>query len=184
MKHEELKAIIVDPATPTMMDKGCFQAFWNMKHCRGGVCIIDSGWYVIERPERADQPASRLVARWLVGATQPTTVEVPSGEVEARQLVATLARMHPELEWTLQTIGEMAYFAEKDAPGWTVAFAVPGRESEFGQLDPHSDTRGDACAISHWGLSEEAARLMLDHNKVFVAKYPQCDGPRMHGIEA
>lgn len=110
---------------------------------------------------------------------------VPAGEVvekaKADALVAVLKEMHPEIQWAAFPLGDYAQYAEADAPEWLVSFGNEDQQLEEGLVDPYSTMLGDAyCEPAAWGISDKAAQLIQAHNKVFVAKYPNCDGPRQH----
>jgi hypothetical protein len=93
-------------------------------------------------------------------------------------LIATLKKLHPELQWGEFPLGDYDQYAEADAPEVLVCFGNGEGELDEGLVDPYSTLMGERCEPSHWGLSEPAAQLIQAHNKVFIAKYPNCDGPR------
>jgi hypothetical protein len=93
-------------------------------------------------------------------------------------LIAALKKLHPELQWGEFPLGDYDQYAEADAPEVLVCFGNGEGELDEGLVDPYSTLMGERCEPSHWGLSEPAAQLIQAHNKVFIAKYPNCDGPR------
>lgn len=100
-------------------------------------------------------------------------IEAPQATLD---LIAKLKEMHPELHWGTYPLCDYDQYAELDAPDVLVTFS----DDEDGDPipDPYSTYQGNECDPSLWGVSIEAAELMRAHNKVFVAKYPNCDGPR------
>ncbi len=96
----------------------------------------------------------------------------------SQELIAALRLMHPEVRWGEYPLGDYDQYAEADAPDVLVTFSSEDGELE-GLADPYSTFYGEYCEPSHWGLSNEAAKLIQTHNKVFVAKYPNCDGPKL-----
>lgn len=93
-------------------------------------------------------------------------------------LIAALQKLHPELQWGEFPLGDYDQYAETDAPDVLVCFGNDEGELDEGLVDPYSTLMGERCEPEHWGLSEHAAQLIQAHNKVFIAKYPNCDGPR------
>lgn len=93
-------------------------------------------------------------------------------------LIATLKKLHPDLQFGEFTLGDYDQYAETDAPDVLVCFGNDASELDEGLVDPYSTLMGERCEPAHWELSEHAAQLIQAHNKVFVAKYPNCDGPR------
>lgn len=93
-------------------------------------------------------------------------------------LIAELQQLHPERHWGEYPLGDYDQYAEIGAPDILVCFSNEEGELDEGLVDPYSTMMGEHCDPSHWGLSERAAQLIQAHNKVFVAKYPSCDGPR------
>lgn len=179
MKPNEILSIATQPSTPTMVFGELRHCEWNRKHRNGDVCIQDSGWYVVVHPsQRAYEPDLRVLSRWLVGESAPTTFNVPTGESEAKAVIAQLERMHPEIKWSIYPLGDYDQYAESDAPDCLVAFGNEDQGLETGLVDPYSDVMEELCSPSDWGMSEEAAQLIQGHNKVFITKYPNCDGPR------
>lgn len=96
----------------------------------------------------------------------------------AQQVIDHLKRLHPELKFSLFPLCDYDQYAEIDAPEVLVSFGSEAQELDEGIVDPYATIHGAACDPSVWGLSTEAARLIQQHNRVFVAKYPNCDGPR------
>lgn len=83
-------------------------------------------------------------------------------------LLKRLRAMHPDLYWGSIELGDYEQFAEADAPAFIIVFATdffPNREEI---PDPFADICGESCDPSKWGLSQEAAQLMRDHNQIFV----------------
>lgn len=109
-------------------------------------------------------------------------VTTPNGngdaDLKAQQVIAELQRLHPEMGFSLFPLGDYDQYAEIDAPDVLVSFGSADQELDVGLVDPYSTMLGEACEPSLWGLSAEAAQLIQQHNRVFIAKYPNCDGPR------
>ncbi len=103
------------------------------------------------------------------------TAEAPTATLN---LVAKLKHMHPELRWETFPLCDYDQYAELGAPDVLVSFSLSVEDDIEGIVDPYSTLLGDECEPSAWGVSSEAAELMREHNQVFVAKYPNCDGPR------
>jgi hypothetical protein len=103
-------------------------------------------------------------------------------EIKAREVIVLLEQLHPEVRWSLYPLGDYDQYAEIDAPEVLVSFNSDEQGLEEGLVDPYSTMMGEACDPSVWGLSVEAAQLIQAHNKVFMAKYPNCDGPRQHVV--
>lgn len=104
------------------------------------------------------------------------------GQSKVREVIAILERLHPEMQWSLYPLDDYEQYAEIDAPDVLVSFGNEEQELEGGLVDPYSTMMGEACEPALWGLSEEAAQIMQAHNRVFVAKYPNCDGPRQYVV--
>lgn len=100
-------------------------------------------------------------------------IEAPQATLD---LIARLKHLHPEFHWGPFPLCDYDQYAELDAPDVLVTFS----DDEDGDAiaDAFSTYLGEDCAPSLWGVSLEAAELMRAHNKVFVARYPNCDGPR------
>lgn len=98
--------------------------------------------------------------------------------VAAKDLIDKLSTIHPEKQWSLYPIGDYCQYAEADAPNVLVSFGSEDQELESGLVDPYSTMMGELCDPAVWGLSDEAAQLMQAFNKVYMAKYPNCDGPK------
>ncbi|WP_312483275.1 hypothetical protein [Pseudomonas sp.] len=96
----------------------------------------------------------------------------------SQELIAALQQMHPDICWGEWPLGDYDQYAEADAPDILVTFNSVEEELK-GLADPYSTIYGEHCEPSQWGLSEVAAQLIQAHNKVFVAKYPNCDGPKL-----
>lgn len=105
-------------------------------------------------------------------------------ERKAQELIAKLEQMHPEIQWSLHPLGDYDQYGEADAPDVLVSFGNEEEGLEEGLVDPYATMLGNPCEPSAWGISEEAARLIQAHNRVFLAKYPNCDGPRFLLAEA
>ncbi|MFK3607839.1 hypothetical protein PVE_R2G0414 [Pseudomonas veronii 1YdBTEX2] len=93
-------------------------------------------------------------------------------------LIKILQEQHPELKWGTYPLDDYDVYAEKDAPELLVCFSSEDFDLEDGLVDPCSTFTGESCSPSHWGISVEAAEMIQAHNKVFVSKYPKCDGPK------
>lgn len=92
------------------------------------------------------------------------------------ELLARLKLMHPELQWDTYPLGDYDQYAELDAPDVLVSFSDD--DGNEGLADAFSTLMGKACEPSQWGISLEAAELIREHNKVFMAKYESSNGPR------
>lgn len=101
-------------------------------------------------------------------------------ENKAQALLATLKQMHPKIRWSLYPLGDYDQFAEADAPEVLVSFGNKAQQMDEGLVDAYSTMLGEACEPKVWGISAEAAQLIQNHNRVFMAKYPNADGPRQH----
>jgi len=104
--------------------------------------------------------------------------QVKSVTSTSQELIAVLQQMHPDIRWGEWPLGDYDQYAEADAPDILVTFNSAEEELE-GLADPYTTIYGKYCKPSQWGLSEVAAQLIQAHNKVFVAKYPNCDGPKL-----
>lgn len=93
-------------------------------------------------------------------------------------LIATLRALHPELTWGVYPLGDYDQYAELDAPDLLVCFGNEDYDLDDGLVDPCSTFTGEACSPSRWGISAEAAQMIQDHNKVFISRYPNCNGPK------
>lgn len=100
----------------------------------------------------------------------------PGAETEAQQVLDELKRLHPEIKWSLFPLGDYDQYAEIDAPDVLLSFS--SEDLDTGLPDPYSTMTGEACEPSQWGISAEAAQIMQNYNRVFIAKYPNCDGPK------
>ena len=103
---------------------------------------------------------------------------------KAREVLQLMQKMHPEITWTFFPLGDYDQSAELDAPDVQVSFGSEHEQLDMGLVDPYSDIFGVACEPSHWNLSEEAAQILVAHNRVFLSKYPCFDGPRYLAIQA
>ena len=99
-------------------------------------------------------------------------------ERSARELIERLEQMHPEIKWSLYPLGDYDQYAEADAPDFLVSFGSDEQGLDGGLVDPYSTLMGSLCEPSAWGISDEAARLIQAHNRVFMDKYSDYDGPR------
>ena len=86
--------------------------------------------------------------------------------------------MHSDIQWSIYPLGDYDQYAEHDAPDCLVAWGNEEQELDTSLVDPYSNMMGGLCSPSYWGISDEAAQLIQEHNKVFIAKYPNCAGPR------
>jgi hypothetical protein len=112
-----------------------------------------------------------------------TEIETTVGdcaESKAQTLLETLKQMHPKIRWSLYPLGDYDQYAEVDAPDVLVSFGSKAQQMEDGLVDAYSTMMGEACEPKLWGISVEAAQLIQNHNRVFMAKYPNGDGPRQH----
>lgn len=96
------------------------------------------------------------------------------------ELMETLRKMHPEIRWGEYPLGDYSQYAEVGAPDVLVCFGNDAEQLDEGLVDPYATMLGESCEPAAWGLSEKAAQLIQQHNQVFIAKYPNCDGPRQH----
>lgn len=99
-------------------------------------------------------------------------------ETQAQQVIAQLQLLHPKMKFSVFPLGDYDQYAEIDAPDVLVCFASEVEDLDEGLVDPYSTMLGEACEPSRWGLSVEAAQIIQRHNRVFVARYPNCDGPK------
>lgn len=99
-------------------------------------------------------------------------------QLKAQQVIAELERLHPEIAWSLYPLGDYDQVAELDAPDLLVSFGSEAQQLEEGLVDAFSTITGEACEPSHWGISVDAALILQSHNRVFIAKYRNCDGPK------
>lgn len=104
--------------------------------------------------------------------------EVRLATEHAQELITKLSVLHPEKKWGVFPIGDYSQFADADAPDVLVTFGCDEQDLDGGLPDPFSSMLGDSCDPSAWGLSVEAAKLIRKFNKVDIAKYPNCDGPK------
>jgi hypothetical protein len=112
-----------------------------------------------------------------------TEIETSVGdnaENKAQALLETLKQMHPKIRWSLYPLGDYDQYAEVDAPDVLVSFGSKTQQMDEGLVDAYSTMMGEACEPKVWGISVEAAQLIQNHNRVFMAKYPNADGPRQH----
>lgn len=86
--------------------------------------------------------------------------------------------MHPDKRWSLYPLTDYSQYAEVGAPDMLVSFGCDEQQLDSGLVDPCSTMTGELCKPAAWGLSEEAARLMKEFNKVNMAKHPLGDSPR------
>lgn len=132
--------------------------------------------------DASDEPGFEMDAsRWNLVAFAETRLgaEQQTNEHEAAQdLLDKLSALHPEKTWSLFPIGDYCQFADADAPDVLVSFGCDEQQLDSGLVDPYSTVAGDVCEPAAWGLSVEAAQLMREFNKVNIAKYPNCDGPK------
>ncbi len=112
----------------------------------------------------------------------PSSPDDPENLMAAtrKALIAALQQLHPELQWGEYPLGDYDQYAEVDAPEILVCFSNEEVQLDEGLVDPYSTMMGERCDPSQWGLSEHAAQLIQAHNRVFMANYPGCDGPRQH----
>ncbi|NDP49499.1 MAG: hypothetical protein GZ085_14145 [Sulfuriferula multivorans] len=99
-------------------------------------------------------------------------------ETKTQQVISRLANLHPEMLWSTFPLGDYDQYAEIDAPDVLVCFGRDEEELDDGLVDPYSTMLGTACEPSVWGISEEAAKIIQCYNRVFIAQYANCDGPR------
>lgn len=104
--------------------------------------------------------------------------QIPAVDDMSQQVLTQLKALHPELFWALFPLGDYDQYAEIDAPDTLVCFGRDESELDEGLVDPYSTMLGTACEPSHWGVSVEAAQIIQRYNRVFVAKYSACDGPK------
>jgi hypothetical protein len=97
-------------------------------------------------------------------------------ETKVQQVIAQLQRLHPEMVFTPFPLGDYDQYAEIDAPDVLVSFEA--EDLGEGLVDPFSTMLGEACEPSRWGLSVEAAQIIQRYNRIFITKYPNCDGPK------
>ncbi|WP_439126154.1 MAG: hypothetical protein ACNJA3_27690 (plasmid) [Pseudomonas rhizophila] len=102
-------------------------------------------------------------------------------ETATAELLKALQEMHPQLKWGTYPLSDYVMFAELDAPEVLVCFGSEDLDLEYGLVDPCSTFTGKRCSPANWGISGEAAEMIQAHNKVFVSKYPNCDGPKASG---
>lgn len=102
----------------------------------------------------------------------------PGAEVKAQQVLDELKRLHPEIKWSLFPLGDYDQYAEIGAPEILVSFSSNEQDLDTGLPDPYSTMMGEACEPSQWGISAAAAQIMQSYNRVYIAKYPNCDGPK------
>ncbi|WP_219096291.1 hypothetical protein [Pseudomonas sp. UMAB-40] len=107
-------------------------------------------------------------------STLPTVADID----KAQALIDELKLMHPDIKWAVYPLGDYDQYAEIDAPEWLVSYGNEEQDLDDGLVDPYSTMLGEAGEPAAWGISEKAAQLIQAHNKVFMAKYPNCDGPR------
>ncbi|QHF00742.1 hypothetical protein QO021_28655 (plasmid) [Pseudomonas amygdali pv. lachrymans] len=100
-------------------------------------------------------------------------------EPSTEELLKTLQEMHPQLKWGTYPSCDYDMYAELDAPEVLVCFGSEDLDLEYGLVDPCSTFTGKRCSPSHWGISVEASEMIQAHNKVFVSKYPNCNGPKV-----
>lgn len=98
-------------------------------------------------------------------------------QASINDLIATLERLHPEFEWGTYPLGDYDQYAELNAPDLLICFSSEDYDLDDGLVDPYATFTGEACSPSEWGISVEAAQMIQAHNKVFITKYPNCDGP-------
>lgn len=108
--------------------------------------------------------------------TDPETAMTPEAPNATLELVARLKQINPELCWGTFPLCDYDQYAELDAPDVLITFKLEEDSEDI--ADPYSTMMGEECEPSAWRVSVEAADLMRQHNRVFVAKYPGCDGPR------
>lgn len=106
------------------------------------------------------------------------TTDGANDESNAQALIVTLKQMHPKIRWSLCPLSDYDQYAEADAPEVLVSFGSKAQQMEEGLVDAYSTMLGEACDPTYWGISVEAAQLIQNHNRVFMAKYPNGDGPR------
>jgi hypothetical protein len=109
-------------------------------------------------------------------STSPTADDIEKAKAQA--IIDELKQMHPGVKWAVYPLGDYDQCAEIDAPEWLVSFGSEEQEMVEGLVDPYSSMLGEACEPAEWGISDKAAQLIQAHNKVFMAKYPNGDGPR------
>lgn len=99
-------------------------------------------------------------------------------------LIKTLQQLAPGTHWGEYPIGDYDQCAELGAPEILVCFGHEESDIEEGLPDPYVDMFGSPCEPSHWGIPDEAARLVQAYNKVFVSRYPNGDGPKFLASQA
>lgn len=107
-----------------------------------------------------------------------TVLIVDSATQNALALIEQLKALQPEMVFGAYPIGDYDQYAELDAPDILVCFGTEERELDYGLIDPRVDINGDRCEPDHWGLSDEAKRLIIDFNKVDMLKYQSTIGLR------
>lgn len=86
-----------------------------------------------------------------------------------RELLDKLRSMHPDIKWGEYPLGDYAQNAADGAPETLVCFGSEEHGILEGLPDPYSTMFSEPCEPSEWGISEEAAQLIVAHNKVFMA---------------
>lgn len=103
---------------------------------------------------------------------------------KTQALIARLSELHPEIVWTTYPLCDYDQHAEVNAPETLVSFGHPDVDLDEGLVDPYSTIYGNLCEPATWGISEEAAQLIQAHNQVYMARYPNGDGPRQYVVSS
>lgn len=88
------------------------------------------------------------------------------------QLVERLKAMHPDHLWGTTPLADYDQYADTGAPAVIIFFALDFHMNRLEIPDPYSDIYGSAVAPSTWGLSDEAAKLLREHNTINVSRNP------------
>jgi hypothetical protein len=91
------------------------------------------------------------------------------------QVVLRLKAMHPELLWGTIELGDYDQNAYSDAPAIVIYFAQSFSENDRNEMpDAYANICGSPVAPSANGMSEEAAKMLREHNKIDFVRDPNC----------
>lgn len=197
---EEGKLVVLDFETPGRSGKLIAPAGFklNVAPTMPDVCIdalkaLNAENWLDEDPADTDAlAAAKAQARSAVASYDtipPRDVNADpavedAGLIKAQALIAELEQMHPDISWSLFPLGDYDQYAEVNAPDVLVSFGSADEAMEEGLVDPYSTMLGEVCEPAHWGLSVDAAQLILAHNQVSITKYPNCDAPKYQLVNA
>jgi hypothetical protein len=92
---------------------------------------------------------------------------------DTMQVVEQLKALHPNLLWGTAELGDYDQFADTDAPAHFIYFSPHFDQNREEFPDPYTDLYGAPDEPSAHGLSDDAARVLRQHNKIHLLRDPR-----------